>query len=340
VSAAVAVRSPSRLHFGLLSFPAGPHWPNRLGQQTVPARRFGGVGLMVQAPGVRVAVRPAPGWSAEGPLAERALEYARRFAQATPQPGGGPFQPHHLVVEHCPPEHAGLGTGTQMGLAVGKALAVSCDVPNLDAVELARRVGRGARSALGIHGFTLGGFLVEGGKGKAEAVAPLVARVPFPETWPIVLVLPGRDQGVHGTAESRAFERLQVQGMPLGRTDALCRLVLLGMLPALAEQDVHAFGEALYDFNCLAGEAFAAVQGGLYASPRVVELVAFMRQQGTMGVGQSSWGPSAFAVAGEDGQADDLAARIRHRFALQPEDVLTTRACNHGAVIDRLDLLS
>jgi len=337
VTASVTVRSPSRLHFGLLSFPAADHWQDRLGQPTVPVRRFGGVGLMVRAPGVRLIARPAANWSVEGPLAERALEYARRFAQLKLPPADGPLPPHHLVVEHCPPEHAGLGTGTQLGLAVGRALATSWGLPELQAIELARRVGRGARSALGVHGFARGGFLVEAGKGKCDAVAPLVAHTPFPEAWRIVLVVPGRDRGVHGLAESQAFERLQLQGMPLARTEALCRLALLGMLPALAEQDVLAFGEALYDFNCLAGEAFAAVQGGPYGGPRVAELVAFVRQQDIRGVGQSSWGPTTFAVVGDEGRAEDLAARIRDRFALHPEDVLTTEACNHGAVMDRSD---
>jgi len=334
VTATVAVQSPCRLHFGLLSFPAADHWPNRVGRQTVPARRFGGVGLMVQTPGVRLTARPAPGWSAEGPLAERALEYARQFALATPPPEGSPPPPRHLVVEQCPPEHAGLGTGTQLGLAVARALMVSWGVHDADVVGLAQRVGRGTRSALGVHGFAQGGFLAEAGKGTAEAVAPLVARLPFPQAWRIVLVLPRSDKGLHGTAETRAFERLRDQGMPLARTDTLCRLVLLGMLPALAEQDLPAFGEALHDFNCLAGEAFAAVQGGTYASPRVAELVAFIRGQGVRGVGQSSWGPTAFAVAEDEGHAEHLAARIREQFALGPEEVFTTSACNHGAVVE------
>src|SRR5436853_520758 len=75
----IKVQAPSRLHFGLLSFPSDTNWPNHLGQTTMPARRFGGVGLMVQSPRIALQIRPAKSWSAQGPLAERALAFARLF---------------------------------------------------------------------------------------------------------------------------------------------------------------------------------------------------------------------------------------------------------------------
>src|SRR5208282_5500231 len=99
---------------------------------------------------------------------------------------------------------------------------------------------------------------------------------------------------------------------------ALCRLVVLGMLPALVEADLEAFGEAVHDFNARAGETFAAVQGGIYASPRGAEIVAFLRRSGIRGVGQSSWGPALFAVVEDDDRARALAEALRARFALNP----------------------
>jgi beta-RFAP synthase len=324
----VRVQTASRLHFGVLSLSgAGP-----------AGRRFGGVGLMVRRPGLCVRVDAAPAWSATGPLAERALAFAHRFAQAVRQEGVADPAPRHLVVETAAPEHAGLGTGTQLGLAVGRALAASWGLAG-DVAELARRVGRGRRSALGAHGFALGGFLVEAGKGGDDWLAPLVARLPFPESWRVLLVLPAGEglgvAGLHGAGEAEAFARLAA--LPAGpeRSGALCRLVLLGLLPGVAEHDLGAFGEALYEFNVRVGEAFAAVQGGVYAGPRVAEVVAFVRGQGVRGVGQSSWGPTVFAVVADEEQAAHLAGRVRDRFALGPEEVLVTAACNHGATVAR-----
>jgi beta-RFAP synthase len=315
----IRVRTGSRLHFGLLGVGAG-----------APARRFGSVGLMVEEPGLRLSAAPAADWSAQGPLAERALAFARRFVQSV-IPHAIP--PQRLTIEHAAPEHMGLGTGTQLALAVARALALAGGLAHLDAADLARLTGRGLRSALGVHGFAHGGFLVDGGKGDADSLAPLVARLPFPTDWRLVLVLPPWGPGLHGLPEREAFDDLAGRQTSGADTDALCRLVLLGMLPALAEHDLPAFGEALYNFNARVGAAFAPFQGGPYAGPRVAELVAWLRES-CRGVGQSSWGPGVFAVVADEDRARHLAGRLRQHFALDAEQVLVTPAANHGASLD------
>jgi predicted sugar kinase len=64
-----SLRTPSRLHFGLLSW--GLNAP----------RQFGGVGLMVEAPGITITAESARSWTAEGPLAGRVLDFARKAAE-------------------------------------------------------------------------------------------------------------------------------------------------------------------------------------------------------------------------------------------------------------------
>ena len=327
----IVIHAASRLHFGLLHFPLeepGSGWTNYQGEKVIPGRRYGGVGLMVESPGLSLRARPSSEWQADGPLAERALEYARQFARTVSQAVQFPL---HLMIERSAPEHGGLGTGTQLGLAVAKALALAWGTGDGDVLDLAQRVGRGRRSALGLHGFARGGFLVEGGQGQSAKPGPLVARVAFPEDWALLLVLPVGARGYHGQEEIRAFERLHGQGHVLERTEALCRLVLLGLLPALAERDLEAFGEALYDFNGRVGAGFAPVQAGTYTNPRTAELIAYLRREGVHGVGQSSWGPTVFAVLADAEQAHYLAGRLCDRFALGPGEVLITRACNQGA---------
>ncbi len=322
------IRSASRLHFGLISLPAeGAAWLDRHGQPVLPARRFGGAGLMVELPELVVRCEPAPAWSAEGPLAERALAFAGRFSRALGEASPGRvLPPQRLVIESAPREHAGLGAGTQLALAVARLLA-EVGGEKLTAAELAQRVGRGARSALGVHGFAHGGFLVDAGKRSESALAPLAARQEFPAHWRVVLVLPDHQPGLHGKEEREAFARLTA---PPAVTEALCRLVLLGMLPALAEADLPAFGEALFDFNARVGAVFAPVQGGTYASPAVAELVAFIRRQGVAGVGQSSWGPGVFAITDEE-RAAHLAGQLRGLVAAA--EVQVSQACNHGAMM-------
>ncbi len=332
----IRIWTPCRLHFGLLGFAAeGETWPDRQGAGVLPARGFGGVGLMVERPGLRVSASAAQTWSAEGPLAERALAFARQFSESVrSEHPNASLPPQKFFVEHSPPEHLGLGVGTQLGLAVARLLARAWGF-EFDAPALARRVGRGLRSALGAHGFEQGGFLVESGKrgGDPDALAPLAARHPFPSEWRVVLVTPREAPGLHGAAESDAFDHLSAAPAATARTEALCRLVLLGMLPALAEKDLAAFGESLYDFNARAGEAFAAIQGGVYSGPTVMECVAFLRGEGVRGVGQSSWGPTVFAVVGDEDRASDLLGRVSRRFGSAVSEAWATAASNRGARI-------
>jgi beta-ribofuranosylaminobenzene 5'-phosphate synthase len=322
----IRVRAPSRLHLGLLSF-AGES-PCTPPEEIVPPRKFGSVGLMVQDPGVALVARTAPAWSAEGPLAERVLSFVQVMLQ-----GVNPetVVPLHFQIDACAPEHAGLGTGTQLGMAVASALHMAGSMANLTVTDLARRIGRGRRSALGVHGFEQGGFLVDGGKSDNMSIAPLVARIDFPEDWPVLLVLPPGRQGIHGDQEIEAFGRLVNHPLPNAYTDKLCRLVLLGMLPSLAERNLNDFGEALYEFNSLVGEAFAPVQGGRYAHPYIGELVRFIRRQGIAATGQSSWGPAVFAVAESLERANRLKLDLRRRFALEESALVITRADNRGA---------
>ena len=310
-----SVRTASRLHLGLLSLPADES-----------ARRFGGVGLMINAPGVNVRVEPAASWSARGPLAARALSVAERLAASF----DGDLPPRHLIIETASAEHAGLGTGTQLALAVARSLSLSWGRDD-DTPSLAARVGRGQRSALGVHGFDRGGLLVEAGKHGTQALSPLVARLEFPAAWRVLVVLPPGSEGRHGAAEREAFARLVE---PSGASAALCRLVLMGVLPALVESDLSAFGEAVHEFNARSGELFAPVQGGIYAGTAVADAVRRLQASGAVGVGQSSWGPGAFGFFADDDRAQHAAAQVRRWPGFADAQAFVAAGCNRGACFD------
>jgi beta-ribofuranosylaminobenzene 5'-phosphate synthase len=300
----IRVETGSRLHFGLLRPPPVD------GQ-----RGFGGCGLMVEAPAVRVSVEPAADWSATGPGADRALAVARLVAAD---------RPHRIVVDACPPEHVGLGVGTQLSLAVARAALHLAPGDSPGAKYLARLAGRGGRSGIGLHGFERGGFLVDGGKRDADEIAPLVARAEFPPEWRVVLLTPSIRSDWHGERERAAFAALA--NSPAD--DALCRLVLLGMLPALVGRDLPAFGEAVYEYNARAGEPFRAAQGGTFAA-EAAELIVWLRGQGVTGVGQSSWGPTVFAVVGDENRAAGITVAARRRWA--DIAIVVTAGRNAGA---------
>jgi beta-RFAP synthase len=343
----IQIEAYSRLHFGFLNPGSG-----KISElESALSRCFGGVGMMIAQPDLCLRVEPASAWSSEGPMAERALSFAQRFAEnSCREEEREHLPPRRLRIERTMPAHAGLGSGTQLGLSIARGLADSWNL-RCNLATLAHRVGRGLRSALGAHGFEYGGLLVEAGKRSTEGLAPLVARQPFPEEWRVVVALvphpssPSDDEneekktaaGLHGRGEVEAFARLTADPAASARTEALCRLVLLGLLPALAERDENAFGEALYEFNQRVGEVFAPVQGGVYASSHVAELVTFVRGQNVRGVAQSSWGPAVFAVVADMDRAQHLAGELRRRFALEDSAVWVTAACNHGARLRKDD---
>lgn len=209
--------------------------------------------------------------------------------------------------------HAGLGSGTQTALALAAALARLAGEADIAAVELARRVGRGARSALGIHGFQRGGVLVEAGKRTPDEISPLVARLPFPAEWRWLLFTPPNAHGLSGYAERSAFARLGA--MPAATTDRLCRLVLMDLLPSVVTADFDAASAAIHEFGRLNGEFFAPIQGGLFADPRMAQIADWLISQGCRGVGQSSWGPTLFALCPNHPTAESLQASVRTRFA-------------------------
>jgi beta-RFAP synthase len=330
----IRIRTGSRLHFGLFSIPwAHPTaWLNHEAQATLPRRQFGGVGMMVDHPGIEMTVTQAPMWSATGPLAARALEFAQIYCNSS-----GVKEAFRLNIESAIPEHVGLGSGTQLGLAVARAMVeITGGQPwgdlSRDNLWLAMNFGRGRRSAIGAHGFTAGGLIVEGGKISDMAISPLLVRQDFPEDWHALLVTPRGLQGAHGLRESGAFADLATRDRDDRTTEALCRLVLLAMLPALGDEDLATFGEALYDFNRRVGEMFQPVQGGIYAHPRIEEIVKMLRRAGVKGVGQTSWGPTVFAIvpSHEIGTVRDWLIRK----GIANEEMVVTLPCNHGAVVN------
>lgn len=317
----IELRTPTRLHFGLFAFdPAQP-------------RQFGGVGLMIKSPQLVMNVELDSDFSATGPHAGRAQGFAEQFAAnalehgVIPQPMPGA----RINVLSAPRAHTGLGSGTQLGMAVAAALAHLSDRDDLSAPQLANLAGRGARSAIGAHGFAGGGLIVEGGKKQSDDLSPLLMRLHFPEDWRIVLVCPNRLEGVAGDREVSAFTKMAP--FPKEATAEMCRLVLLGLAPACVERDLETFGQSLYDLEKVVGRCFEGVQGGPYASPYLGDIVSYVRGQGISGVGQSSWGPTLYAITANDRDAAQLKAGIQKRFELDDDEVQITAADNTGVQI-------
>lgn len=322
----VIVETPSRLHFGLLS------WGSTGG------RRFGGTGLLIERPGVSIEVEPAAEWSGSGPSADRFLEIARGVADRIERIGEGRgIRAAHIRVRQASFEHVGLGFGTQASLAVAAALLRLAGSADVSIEKLAAIAGRGRRSGIGVHGFVHGGLIIDGGRKNDDPakIPPLVARLKFPAAWSVLIVIPKTPVGLHGESEIDAFRRLPP---PPDRTiERLCRLVLLELAPAVAEADFNAFAAALSELERIVGESFAAVQGGVRAHSISDQIARFLEAEGLAAVGQSSWGPTLYAFSCSSEQEKmSIAERIRERFHPAADRVFWTRARDRGATVEEV----
>jgi beta-RFAP synthase len=118
-------------------------------------------------------------------------------------------------------------------------------------------------------------------------------------------------------------------------TDRLCRLILLGLLPAVIEHDLDSFGASLVEIQRHVGRGFAPAQGGTYAHPEIESIIAMLKSEGLQGAGQSSWGPALYAFS--DRPADEREAllhRLRERLALGPGSAFWTVASRRGAILE------
>ena len=108
-------------------------------------------------------------------------------------------------------------------------------------------------------------------------------------------------------------EKTAFRGLPpMSQGDAglLCRLILMQVLPALVECDLPRFGNGIAEIQQIVGGHFAGAQGGLFASPRVGAALHWLEKHGAVGIGQTSWGPSGFALTGSQADADRLLSEL------------------------------
>jgi beta-ribofuranosylaminobenzene 5'-phosphate synthase len=312
--AEILVTVAARLHLGFLDLNGG------LG------RRFGGIGLAIDQLNTRIVIRPAEHSDVSGPESRRVQGYLHIMERLL-----GHDAAHAVKVLQAVPAHAGLGSGTQLALAVASGVRRLHNLP-LDIEEDALRLGRGARSGIGIGLFHRGGLVVDGGHGRQTKLAPIISHLPFPEYWRILVILDPKRSGVHGHDETSAFATLA----PMAELDAaqICRLVLMKALPGLAEQDIVSFGVAIKELQVRLGHHFARAQGGAgFTSPAVGSVLSALDAAGAHGIGQSSWGPTGFAFAASAEEAQRLANLARNHSAAKGLDIHVCSGLNRGAEI-------
>ena len=311
----VSVIAPARLHMGFIDLSGS------LG------RDFGSIGVALNEIATRLTLSYSSQFLIKGQSPERAEQCARVLCDVL-----NVSQQIEINVETAIPEHVGLGSGTQMALAIGSALNAFYDL-GLSIREIAELTERGMRSGIGIGVFELGGLVVDGGRGKLTRTPPVISHMDIPENWQFILVFDETDQGLHGEQEIKAFKELAV--FPAEEAARLCYLLLMQGLPAIAEQNIHLFGDVISQIQRSVGEHFASVQGGVFSSAEVAEVMQWLEQNEGVGIGQTSWGPTGFCAVDNKQKAEELLSEMQQKFShFKHLSFAITSASNGGGTVE------
>ena len=325
----LTLRAPGRLHLGFLD-PAGS-----LG------RRFGSLGLVIDGIETEVELSASPldqliagsyaidvnyeiVNGAAAPLAPFA--YLQLLREHT-----GCHMPLRLQLTRVLPPHAGFGSGTQLALAIGRVFARWHGL-ELSSTTLAHWLARGLRSGIGIAGFDQGGLLVDGGPGPDGMPAPLLSRIAFPDAWRVLVVQDDRHRGLSGAQEKQAIATLPP--LPQAQSADICHQVLMRVLPGAASAEFAPFAAGINRIQQLLGVHFAPAQGGsAYTSAAVGRLMQWVADtQPNAATGQSSWGPTGFAILPSQAAAEALVKAAQAASVVEPGLTLRTVAgLNRGA---------
>lgn len=289
-------------------------------------RRFGSIGIALNEISTRLSIFNSTQLKINGPSSVRAEKCTRILCEEL-----NVSDNIQIDIESAIPEHVGLGSGTQMSLAIGSALNELYNL-GLTTREIAKLTDRGMRSGIGIGVFERGGLVVDGGRGENTVTPPVISHMDIPEQWRFILVFDKRGQGLHGDQEINAFKELPT--FPHQEAARLCYLLLMQGLPAVAEQNIQLFGDVITQIQQSVGEHFSSIQGGVFTSPEVAEVMHWLENRGAVGIGQTSWGPTGFCVVESAQKADNLQLAMREKFSFYKHlTFISSGASNNGGFV-------
>jgi beta-ribofuranosylaminobenzene 5'-phosphate synthase len=323
----IVVRTPSRIHLTLIDMHGGS------------GRVDGGIGIALDEPGFLLEAELSPVFSVSGgspAVQERIGQIAADVLQKIG--AGGSIA---VRVRSSYPSHVGLGSGSQLALAVARAVS-ELHGRNLPVRELAKIVGRGGTSGIGTAVFEYGGFIIDGGHrfgrggektdfrpsaaSRGVNPPPVIARHDFPSDWRILLAIPDVPAGASGGKETDIFR--ENCPVPLEEVRELSHEVLMRMLPGIASRDLDLFGSSV---NAVQKLGFKKVELSIQP-PQVTGLLDVLRSSGAAGAGLSSFGPTVYAV-GDTGMTTIRQAAVSYMKNHGGGTAIVTAARNSGAAV-------
>lgn len=286
----IKIITPSRLHFSLIDLNGD------LG------RVDGGIGVALNYPNIILESELLPNSDIvvkDGLESEIIYDIAKNVLSKLDIDGGIKFNLVSTV-----PSHIGLGSKTQLSLAVAFAINYLFD-KGKSVLDLAKIVKRGGTSGIGVNIFEKGGFILDGGHSFGEnkqkksflpsrasdaPPPPVLIRYDIPKDYYFVIAVPNDCIEIEGSNEVNIFKN----NCPISKAEVgeVCRVILMVIMPALCQNDIEMFGKGLSELQKI---GFKKLEVDLQP-PSIKDLIQFLTKNGAYGSGISSFGPSTYGL--------------------------------------------
>lgn len=250
----------------------------------------------------------------------------------------------HLIKYY--PSHVGLGSKTQLSLAIGTAISILKNM-EIPLREITKMVERGGTSGIGWRGFETGGFILDGGHdfgtGKEkESFSPssssttidpalTIMRYKIPDNWRFLLVIPNVRPGANGQEEVEIFKKYTP--IPREEVSEASHQILMKVLPGLLKNNLECFGEGL---KRIQNVGFKKIEISLQ-NQIVKDLLKFFEEKGVKAYGMSSFGPSIIGITESDSEAEKLKEEAENFLGDIGGHFYVCKPNNTGAKIEYLD---
>jgi beta-ribofuranosylaminobenzene 5'-phosphate synthase len=280
-SRSVRLRIPYRLHLGFYRYRDLPYL-------------FGSTGVAVREPYLIMRVsRTEGGLTLRTPTAESEKIIAGTLRELNIEEGLS------VEISGFLRHHVGLGSRTKLVMGLLKSLKTLGYVRENNPIDhLAKKLGVGRVSGIGIYTFLYGGFIADTGVFRGNGILKypeLLVRL-RPPKWKVLIVVPEGVRGFHEREEEPALSSVEPH-----ENQAELYTLFTHLITSVRVGDFRLFSKALSRIQLLAGQYFSKYQGGIYSSEESSIIAETLSKNGVAALGQSSWGPAIYGFV-EDGR--------------------------------------
>ncbi len=334
---AIRITTPCRIHLSLID------------ENGYTGRVDGGIGLMLDRPNVVLeASNSANEFLIEtNKYYRESIEVINEIASKIFKSFNISNKNFHFYLKRYFPSHVGLGSKTQLSLAIATAITKLKEIDDQSVKDLTKLVGRGGTSGIGWRGFQKGGFILDAGhdfgRGKeketflpssaSSSVDPAltIMTYPIPENWRFVLIIPNVKKGAYGDEEVGIFQKFTP--IPQEEVNEVSHQIIMKIIPGLLRNDLRCFGEGLERIQSI---GFKRIEINLQ-SKTVKDLLQFLKINGVKAYGMSSFGPSVLGIVESDDEANKLFNLVHNHVRNVGGHIYLCKPNNCGAKVALID---